>query len=87
MLDPKKNKMAKTRDQLSEAGYLFAGKATCRGCGASIEWWISPKKKRMPFDTLAGGMLDIHWVTCPQAQEFKKPRMGGKSGERKPKKT
>jgi hypothetical protein len=63
----------KTRAELEAAGYDFLNQAKCRGCGAAILWFSTPKGKRMPFDAAT---LEPHWATCPQAEEFKKPKMG-----------
>ena len=46
-----------TFKELRDAGYRFDEHGTCRGedCGAEIEWWITPKGKKMPFN------LDVRW--------------------------
>jgi hypothetical protein len=61
-----------TTQELLAAGYKFDNDANCRGCGASIEWWITPKHKRMPMDVHADDTVEPHWSTCPEAKEFKK---------------
>jgi hypothetical protein len=37
------------REDLVSMGYVFDNEAFCRGCGAAIEWWITPKGKKMPM--------------------------------------
>ncbi|MFA5387689.1 MAG: hypothetical protein WC322_04905 [Candidatus Paceibacterota bacterium] len=55
--------------ELVAAGYRFDRTAACRGCGAQIEWWQTPKGKWMPLDP---GTMQPHWGTCPQAGQFRK---------------
>ena len=66
----------KSREDLESAGYVFGGPAKCRGCGAAIFWFETPKEKRMPFSWLPASPSDLepHWATCPQAKEFKKKK-------------
>jgi hypothetical protein len=79
MLD-RKNTKPKTRKDLEAAGYKFdqadeegLPPAKCRGCDAEILWARTPRGNRMPFDV---GTFEVHWVTCPEAQQFRKPKMG-----------
>jgi len=58
-----------TENDLVAAGYRFDNHARCRGCGAEIEWWITPRGKKMPLDP---GTMAPHWGTCPKAKDFKK---------------
>lgn len=64
----------KTSDELKAAGYSFDNDATCRGCGADIEWWTTPSGKRMPMDPMDRGTSEArsHWSTCPDAPSFRK---------------
>ena len=64
----------KTLDELTAAGYRFEGHAHCAGCGALIEWWITPNNKRMPMDVTDGRKAEAHWATCPKAAQFRKVR-------------
>lgn len=41
----------------------------CKGCGASIKWVRHRNGKRTPYDI--SGLN--HFVSCPDAKEFKKP--------------
>jgi hypothetical protein len=61
-----------TIDALKAAGYRFDSDGICRGCGTSIEWWITPRGKRMPMDVDQSGNVESHFSTCPQAKEFRK---------------
>lgn len=56
---------------LQLAGYHFKDKGTCRGCGAAIEWWLTPRNASMPLDHVT---LIPHWGTCPARDQFRKPK-------------
>jgi hypothetical protein len=57
---------------LKAAGYVFDNDSHCRSCGASIEWWITPKGKKMPMDVQLDGSCESHWANCPDAKDWKK---------------
>jgi hypothetical protein len=40
------------REDLIAMGYVFDNEANCRGCGAPMEWWITPKGKKMPMSII-----------------------------------
>jgi hypothetical protein len=61
-----------TTQELIAAGYKFDNDSHCSGCGASIEWWITPKGKRMPMDVGESGNVESHFSTCPKAKQFRK---------------
>jgi len=61
-----------TTGELVKAGYKFDNQANCRGCGAAIEWWITPRGKKMPMDVDADGNAESHWANCPEAKNFRK---------------
>lgn len=63
------------RVELNIAGYIFRANARCRGCHASIEWWITPKGRMMPFtaDEPSKAMTPHHAV-CPAADQFKRKK-------------
>lgn len=63
----------KTIDELVAAGYKHEGTADCRGCGAAIEWWRTPKGKKIPMDH---GTAMPHFSTCPRAEDFRRPQAG-----------
>jgi len=61
----------KTEAELKSKGYVLESRgAVCNGptCCALIDWWLTPKQKRVPMDT---GTIDPHWVTCPDATLFR----------------
>ncbi len=58
---------------LIAAGYKFDNRARCRGCGAEIEFWQTPRGKYIPLDS---GTLEPHFGTCPNADEFRKNKRG-----------
>jgi hypothetical protein len=60
-----------TEQGLKDAGYSFEGAAKCKGCGAEIVWYRTPKGKMTPLDE---GTLVSHFGTCPKAQDFKRDR-------------
>jgi|GEM_PF-1921877 len=57
-----------TMEELKAQGYKFGGEAQCKGCGEDIEWWTTPRGKKMPCDV---GTATPHWSTCPNAKDFK----------------
>jgi hypothetical protein len=69
-----------TMRELEDANYRFNGHSRCRGCGASIEWWITPEGGRMPLDMMpeANTPVTSHFATCPKADEFRKKKAGVK---------
>jgi hypothetical protein len=70
----------KTSDQLKAAGYEYDNDATCRGCGEPIEWWITPKGKKMPMTviktaTIQHATADVrepHWASCTARDQFRR---------------
>jgi hypothetical protein len=64
--------------------------ATCRSCGAAIDWYETPAGKKMPMNAgavslrITGGgpqpeigefdAADSHFVTCPTAAAWRKTR-------------
>lgn len=66
----------KTEGELKAAGYQFLNSAKCTGptCGADIEWWETPKGRRMPLDP---GTMEPHWGTCPDHNFFRRKKNGG----------
>jgi len=57
-----------TIDEMTAQGYKFEGEAQCKGCGVDIEWWTTPRGKKMPCDY---GTAKPHWATCTKAADFK----------------
>jgi hypothetical protein len=62
------------RDVLIAAGYRFEDHGVCRGCHDEIEWYTSPKGKKMPFNLMEKGSSPAvaHFVTCPDSEEFRR---------------
>ena len=73
------------REDLIAMGYVFDNEAKCRGCGEDIEWWITPKDKKMPMSVVEvkdetkvfpQPILRIdrvpHWTNCPKADSFRR---------------
>lgn len=65
-----------TVEEMKEQGYKFSGEGKCRSCGADIEWWETPRDKKMPTNH---GTAEPHWTTCPSANEHRTDN--GKQGE------
>lgn len=60
-----------TRFELEEQGYRFNDTGVCRGCQATIEWWITPQNRPMPLDP---GTFKPHWATCSKADNFRRKK-------------
>ena len=73
-----------SKGDLEALGYVFDNESHCRGCGEPIEWWITPKGKKMPMtvkevrerDSPISPIKEIqripHWSTCPKADSFRR---------------
>lgn len=63
-----------TLDEMKSFGYSFQDHATCRGCGSDIEWWETPRGKKIPMDPMDAGSSKAtpHWATCSDAPLFRK---------------
>src|SRR5258706_9391030 len=40
------------KEDLEAAGWLFDNEAKCRGCGAEIEWWVTPSGRKCPMSVV-----------------------------------
>jgi hypothetical protein len=64
-----------TFSALKSAGYRFSNHATCRGCHREIEWYTTPRDRKMPFDPMDPTDDDSpavpHHATCPNADDFR----------------
>jgi len=67
-----------TIEELKEQGYKFDGDGQCKGCGAAIEWWTTPRQKKMPTDH---GTATPHWSTCPNRDDFKTDAVGSSTSK------
>lgn len=61
----------KSDADLREAGYRYDRTERCKGktCGQEIEFWFTPKGKRMPINP---GTMDPHFATCPDVESFRR---------------
>lgn len=76
--------LPKSKEGLQDAGYVFDFETHCRACGALIEFWITPRGKRMPMDVIPVKATDnffapvkeferiAHWASCPNAKDFRR---------------
>ena len=62
------------RDALIASGYKFENHGKCRGCDAELEWYTTPRGKKMPFNLMQNGNSPAiaHFVSCPDRDEFRK---------------
>ena len=67
------------RRDLEQMGYTFNGEGICRGCGAELFWYITPREKKMPFSRIADSgpsddveKLEPHWNSCSAREQFRK---------------
>lgn len=67
-----------TIDELTAKGYRHEGMSNCRACKAPIEWWYTPNEKKIPMDH---GTATPHWSTCPNAEDFRRPKAGRSTHE------
>lgn len=77
-----------TFPDLACAGYRHNGSGHCTACGALIEWFWTPKNRKMPFSLKTEMMIsedamyatpsmtryEPHWASCPQADRFRKKK-------------
>jgi len=73
-----------SKEGLQDAGYVFDNESYCRACHAPIEWWITPKNKKMPMDVVPvkdgeGFFAQVkefkripHWASCEHAKDFRR---------------
>lgn len=64
----------KDADALKQAGWVFENDATCRGCGADIEWWTTSAGRKMPMEPMprGGSPAVSHFSVCTEADSFRK---------------
>lgn len=73
-------KFPATSNELRAAGYEYDNDGVCRGCGAPLEWWITPGGKKMPLVVIKTATIkhatdDVrqpHFSDCPAAQDFRR---------------
>ncbi len=59
-------KFPSTRDELVRRGYKFSNHAVCKFCGEDIEWWETPKSKKIPMNEMPVGTseAEAHFGEC-----------------------
>ena len=57
--------------ELKEAGYKFDGEGTCRDCGEELEWWETPRGKKIPMTPMmaATDIAEPHWKVCSERKD------------------
>jgi hypothetical protein len=55
-------------------GYKFSNHGLCKSCQAEIEWYETPRGKKMPFNLMPVGSSPAvtHFSDCPEADLFRK---------------
>lgn len=63
----------KTFEEMKKQGYRFDNHARCKGCQEEIEWWISPRGKKIPMNLMPNATSEAkaHWATCTEADLFR----------------
>jgi monoamine oxidase len=67
----------KNLHEMIRMSYRKTGDATCKGCGAQIEWWKTTNGHNIPMNPMPMQGADDHapavphWATCPKAKDFK----------------
>jgi len=58
-------------DDLERKGYEYLNAGVCRGptCGATLQWWRTPKGKVIPLDPKT---REPHWTLCPDHEDFRR---------------
>ncbi len=59
----------RTEQGLAEAGYEYENSTKCKGCGADIAWFKTPRGKHIPLNE---GTMEPHWSDCPNAKDFRR---------------
>lgn len=55
-------------------GYtLETSGARCSGCKAVIDWWVTPRGKKIPIDS-SKETFQTHFTTCPKVGQFRRKR-------------
>lgn len=65
-----------TLPELQIAGYRHDGVGRCSRCDARMEWFVTPKGRRMPFSLKPGTetKYQAHFASCPFASHFRKKK-------------
>lgn len=55
-------------------GYKFEGHGRCSSCNAEIEWWLTPRAKKLPLNLMQkeSDVVKPHWAaSCEQSSLFR----------------
>ena len=83
-------RLPESRAELEIAGYSFSNTAKCRSCPKRIEWWWTPKKRKLPFSVLHTGAVERivpHFWDCPAAKAYRDAKNRHKARTEKPQPT
>lgn len=63
----------KTMQDMINQQYKFDDYAVCKGCGEDIEWWSTPRGKKIPMNPMESGSSEAisHFSTCTEAESFR----------------
>jgi hypothetical protein len=66
----------KNRTEMLAQGYTPAGRDRCRSCAVTIEFWITPQRKRIPMNVMPtpSSQAVSHYATCPEPERFRRKR-------------
>lgn len=68
------------RRDLEAAGYRYTGSSRCRSCRTEIDWYETPRGKKVPMSAVEGTenrenrVLEAHWKNCPDADNYRKEK-------------
>jgi hypothetical protein len=62
------------RKEMEDRGFIRKSYTRCKGCGDSMEFWITPSGHHIPMNPMpmAESPAVSHYVSCPKAEEFRK---------------
>jgi len=77
-----------TLPELAEAGYRLDGSGHCQACGARLEWFWTPRNRKMPmslkqeirvgedsiYPSPSMTRYEPHFAVCPHAERFRRKR-------------
>lgn len=65
-----------TRKEMEERGYTCRMYTRCRGCGDSMEFWLTPKGRNIPMNPMpfVESPAVSHYASCPKAKAFRKKK-------------
>ena len=64
-----------TRSGLTDLGWRFSSRSSCRACEKKIEWWKTPDGRNAPMSiVLVEGCEEIvsHFSDCEKHQQFRR---------------